>query len=152
MATRDATAPRPAVVPGAALLTGLFSALAAGFVMVGVIRVTADPGSAMRQAVDQDAMLANQGVTEGMLVASAWFLAVLVTAFCVAASVMAILAWRRVAWARTTLIVLLAVATAFLLIASLVDPLIVVALTGAVVALALLLRRDARAWFDRRGL
>lgn len=142
--------PRPAGVTLAALLTWAFSALAAVFTVAGTIVVTADPGHALRQAVAKDPAFADQGVTPGMLVASAWFLAVMVMAYGVAASVAAVLAWRRVASARTTLVVLLAIATAFLLIASLLIPALVVAFVGAVVALALLVRRDARAWFEQR--
>ena len=68
---------------------------------------------------------------------------------CVAASVVAVFVVRRASWARVTLIVLTAIAAAFLLIGAIGTGVAVVPLGAAGLTIALLARHDTVRWFDR---
>jgi hypothetical protein len=61
-----------------------------------------------------------------------------------------VLVWRRVAWARIVLLVCSSCCAALSLLGTVIGAfLLVVPLVASVVVVALLLRADARPWFDR---
>ena len=140
---------RPATVTWAAVLTWILCALGAlGLLAVGVI-CTAAPGPFYDEMMRQNPELRDQGLTEDLVVVSMWIGVVMGLAAIAFTAVMAYLTTRGVAWARVTLVVLVAIAIALLLIASLMAPVMVAGLSVAAVTLALLLRPETRAWFHR---
>ena len=98
----------------------------------------------------QNPDLAEQGITDTVLAVSTYVMSGFVVLWCVSAIVVAVLVWRRVAWARIVLIVCASScrraeparlrAGAFLLAFPLV---------AGIATIALLLRPESRPWFDR---
>lgn len=133
----------PGVVRAACLLTWAFSGLtAAAYVLIvfgaavdrdGVLKVVHDSGVVNGMSWSDDQII-------GVLVALSAFVIV----WCVVASLLAALVWRRVGWARIVLLVSCGVAAAFMVAAV---PVSVAHLAAATAVFVLLLRPSARAWF-----
>lgn len=145
----DPRTPRPGAVLGAAVLTWILCALGVVVLILSGVLVSADPKAAYDEMLRESPELRGQGITQGMVVAMTWVAVVMGVAVCAFTAVVAHLALRGIGWARVTLIALVSVAVAVLLIATVLVPPLVVALGIGVVALALLLRPEARAWFRR---
>lgn len=152
VATKPGRAPesRPTQVVWAALLTWIFCGLTTALMIASGILVSRDPGSMLREAIDRDPALADQGVTEHFLVVTMWVMASVVIACCLVASIAAALLWRRVAAARTVLLVFVVAAVAVSLLMTLAAVEFVVGLAGSAATVALLLRPEVRAWLGRR--
>jgi hypothetical protein len=145
----DAPAVRPPAVLGACVLTWVFSALTALAVVLSAVALLLDPDVMLDEVHRQNPDLAAQGVTDAMLTTVTFVLIGGVVLWCAAAAVLAVLTVRRVAWARTVLIASASVAALLCLAGSALGAfLLALPLAGSVLSLALLVRADARAWFD----
>lgn len=90
-----------------------------------------------------------QDLSRAELATGTYIATAVVVAWCLTASVLAVLVFRRVAWARIALVVSATVAAVLCLAATLVNPLLVLLLGAASVTVWLLLRGDVAAWFKR---
>ena len=143
-------APRPQAVLWACVLTWILCGLTAFGVVVSAITIALDPDVIFDEVHKQNPDLAARGITDTMLAVATYVMAGGIVLWCVGAAAMAVLVFRRVAWARIVLIVSASVAAGLSLIGTAVGGFVlVVPLVGGAVTIALLLRRDARPWFDR---
>lgn len=141
---------RPVAVVWAALLTWVFCALTIAVMVGSAIMITDDPGPVLREALRRNPELSGQGVTEHLLVVTMWTVTALAIAGCLAASVAAVLLWRRVALGRVLLLALVVPAGVVTLLMTLAAAPFVIGLGGSAATLALLLRPEVRAWLSRR--
>ncbi|CAI9412346.1 hypothetical protein [Nocardioides sp. T2.26MG-1] len=143
-----AAAARPPAVLTASVLTWVCSGLAAiGLVLTAVV-LALDPDMLLDEAHKQRPDLAEQGVSDDMLLAVSFVMIGALVVWCIAAAVLAVLVLRRIDWARIVLVVSAAVA-ALVSLAGLVMggvPLILM-LVAAVGTVVLLVRPDVSAWF-----
>lgn len=147
--TTDAAA-RPRAVVWACVLTWILCGLTAFGVVVSAITIAVDPDVIFDEVHKQNPDLAARGITDTMLATATYVMAGGIVLWCAGAAVMAILVYRRVAWARIVLIVSASVAAALSLIGTAIGGFaLVLPLIGGAVTIALLLRRDARPWFGR---
>ena len=141
---------RPGAVLWACVLTWVFT----GLTMVGLV------ASAVALAVDRDELLDQihrdnpqlraQGVSDDLLVAGTYVLIAGVLLWCVGVAGVAVLTFRRVAWARIVLVVSAAVCGVLCLLGTVAGGfLLVVPLMAALLTLGLLLRPDTAPWFER---
>jgi len=147
-APTDAEARPPAVV-WACVLTWLCAGLALVSMAASMTVLAADPRLLLDEMHRQDPSLADQGLSDTALQATAWVLAGTVVLWSLVAIVLAVLVWRRSGAARAALVISAGTAAGALLVATLGQVLLVLPLGACVVALALLVRPDVRAWFDR---
>jgi len=132
------------------VLTWILCGLTAFGVVVSAITIAVDPDMIFDEVHKQNPDLAARGVTDTMLEVATYVMAGAIVLWCVGAAVMAVLVFRRVAWARIVLIVSASVAAGLSLIGTAVGGFaLVVPMIGGAVTIALLLRRDSRPWFDR---
>jgi hypothetical protein len=89
------------------------------------------------------------GLSHAEIAAGVHVMTAIVVVWCVAAIVLAVLAFRRVGWARVALAVCTGAAGLVSLAAALLSPGLVVLLGATSVTLWLLLRADVAAWFKR---
>ncbi|MEP9363355.1 hypothetical protein ABLE68_10345 [Nocardioides sp. CN2-186] len=141
---------RPPAVVWACVLTWILCGLVAFGVVVSAITIALDPEVILDEVHRQNPDLAARGVTDSMLEVATYVMAAGIVLWCVGAAAMAVLVYRRVAWARIVLIVSASVAAGLSLIGTAVGGFaLVFPLVGGAVTIALLLRRDSRPWFDR---
>jgi len=140
---------RPAEVALACALTWVFAGLALVVMAASMVVLATSPGLVFDELHRQNPDLASQGVSDATLRTMTFVVGGVVIAWSLAALVVAVLAFRRVGWARTVLVVSASASLALLLLATLGQVLLVVPLAASVVTLALLVRPDVRAWYDR---
>jgi hypothetical protein len=141
---------RPVAVVWACVLTWIFSSLTALGMTASAIAIAVQPALMFDEVHRQNPDLAAQGVTDGILAAASYVVAGFVLLWCVSAIVFAVLVWRRVAWARIVLMVCAASCAALSLLGSVFGAfLLVLPLVASGVVVALLVRSDARPWFNR---
>jgi hypothetical protein len=145
--SQPATARPPAVLT-ACVLTWICSGLTAiGLVLTAVV-VAVDPDVVLDDVHERQPDLAEQGISDDLLIGVTIAMLAAFVLWCVAAAVLAALVLRRIDWARIVLVISAAIA-ALLSLAGLfggATPLVLtlVAASGAVV---LLVRHDVNAWF-----
>jgi hypothetical protein len=146
-----AVAPRrPGAVVWACVLTWVFSTVTALGMTASAIAIAVRPDLMLDEVHRQNPELAAQGVTDGILAAATYVMAGFVVLWCLSAIVLAVLVWRRVAWARIVLIVCASTCAAVSLLGSVIGAfLLVFPLVAGLATVALIVRRDARPWFDR---
>jgi len=144
-----APARRPGTVLAAAIITWTCCALMTVLMVVSSLLVARDAEGLLADAIAQNPQLDRAGATPDLLVASMVVTAVIVIAICVAASVMAGIALTGRRWARTTWLVFVALAIAGFTLGTFVSSVLAVPMLASVGTLALLLRPEARSWFDR---
>jgi len=151
--TSPASAPvetRPGAVLGAAVLTWVFSVLCA-IAFVTVMTISAlDPDrimSEMRRVNPE--LMAQEGVTEGVVQLMFAFLAGVVVLWAASACTLAVLVLRRVAWARIVLVVCAGAAALVLILAALASPVLLAPFAAAAATVGLLVRRDVSSWLTR---
>ena len=142
--------PRPAAVTGAAVLTWILCVLGAVGLVVGGVVSTADPKPLYDEMLRQYPELRDQGITQDAVVVTLWVVVVTGLMAAAFAAVLGFLTMRGHDWARVTLAVCDAAAVVVLLLVTVGFPPAVLALAMGVVAVALLLRPESRAW--TRGL
>lgn len=137
--------PRPAVVTWACVLTWVFTALAAGLMTMVALALVAVP-DLYDEVTQQTPELAQQGVSEGQVIATAVVTAVVVVLWSALAAFFAVQTWRRRSWARTGLLASAAAAGLLSLTGVLASVVLVVPLAACVAVVALLLRTEVRWW------
>jgi len=140
---------RPAEVVLACALTWVFAGLALVVMAASMVVLATSPGLVFDELHRQNPDLAAQGVSDATLRTMTFVVGGVVIVWSLAALVVAVLAFRRVRWARPALVVSASASLALLLLATLGQVLLVVPLAASVVTLALLVRPDVRAWYDR---
>lgn len=137
--------PRPAAVTWACVLTWVFTALAAGLLAVVALALVAVP-DLYDEVTRQTPELAQQGVSEGQVVATAVVTAVVAVLWSTLAAFFAVQTWRRRSWARIGLLACAAAAGLLSLTGVLASAVLVVPLAACVAVVALLLRTEVRWW------
>lgn len=143
---------RPRPVVWACVLTWVFSGLAAiGLVATGVA-IALDPAVLLDELHRQNPDLVAAGVTDGLALATTYVMLAGLVVWCVATTVLAVLTFRRVAWARIVHVVSAVAACGLCFVGvalgggALLPPLV-----ASSVTIALLLRPETRAWSERRS-
>jgi hypothetical protein len=137
---------RPASVTTAAWVTWVLSVLTVlGFVMIAVVMVAAR--SQFLDRLRQDPTFQEMGVPADQVVAALWVLGTLAVFWSVAAMVLAWLAYRRVSWARITLVVSAVISGLLSLVAF---PVGLLNALGAFAVVVLLFVGGANDWYSRR--
>jgi hypothetical protein len=143
---------RPPTVLWACVLTWVCTSIVVAALLVSAAVLAVQPDPLLDEAHRQNPDLADQGVTDGMLIAMTYVMIAGVVAWCVSAAVLAVLVFRRVDWARIVLVISAATAGALCLIGSLVGAIVLaLPLLASALCVGLLLRSDTRPWFQRRG-
>jgi hypothetical protein len=141
---------RPVAVVWACVLTWVFGALTAMAMTASAIAIAVDTHLLLDEVHRQNPDLREQGISDGVLAAATYVMAGLIVLWCLAAIVVAVLVWRRVGWARIVLLVSAAACVGLSLLGSVLGAfLLVFPLVAGVATVALLVRTDARPWFDR---
>ena len=140
---------RPGGVLAAAILTWVFAGLTLLALCGSLAYFVANTDDVWRTTLQREPSLADQGISEHVLLVVMSVMVAVLGLLCVAAAVVAVFVVRRAPWARVTLIVLASIAAAGLALATLASGVAGVPLVGAVVTIALLARQDAVRWFGR---
>jgi len=140
---------RPSAVAWACVLTWLFAGLALVVMVASIAVLASSPGLVFDELHRQNPDLASQGVSDATLRTATFVVGGIVVAWSLFALVVAGLAFRRVRWARVALVVSASVSVACCLLAIVSQVLFMVPLAASVVTLALMVRPDVRAWYDR---
>ena len=145
------TATRPPAVTWACILTWACAGLTTAATAISAVAFALEPDVILDEARLQSPELAEQGVTDTMLMATTYVMLGLVVLWCIAVVVLALLTFRRVGWARIVLVVSASVTAAVCLLGSALGGfLLVVPLVASAVAIVFLLRPDVKAWFAAR--
>lgn len=141
---------RPDALVWACVLTWAFSSLALVVIVASVVLMASDPDLVLDELRRQNPDL-DLGDTEG-LVATTYLTASLAGVWSLAAIALAVLAHRRVGWARVALQASAAAATVACLVAAISSVVTVVPGVVCLLTVGLLTRPDVKAWFagDRR--
>ena len=140
---------RPAALVWACVLTWTFSSLMA-VLMVGSLAVLGDGDELVDQFERQQGRtLESFGLTQDSLVAMVALVVVALVLWCLAAIVLAALAFLGHNWARITLAVSSACAGGFALVMAVAAPPFVLLVAVLAVCMWLLLRPDVGSWFRR---
>lgn len=140
---------RPAAVMWACVLTWVLSGLAALIMGLSALVIALEPQLVLDELRRQNPDLNTQEVTERAVQVATYVTAGVTIVWALAATVLAVLVVRRVAWARIALLASAAGAGGACLVASLQSVFMVVPAFGCAVAFSLLLRPEVRAWFSR---
>ena len=109
----------------------------------------AQPDTLLDEVHKQNPDLADQGITDAVLRTTVYVTAVVVMVWSLAAVALGVLAWRRVRWAATGLMVSAGVAGGLCLLVVVGSALLLLPLVGCAATVALLLRPEARALVRR---
>lgn len=139
---------RPGTVTAAVVLTiiGALGGLLMGLVLMGALSL--DSGT-LSDEVQRDPSFGRLDMDVDQVLALMWVLAVVLVLWCLAAIVLAVLAWRRHQWARW-LLVGSASASALLSLLAILSIVSVVPLILSVATVVLLFTGGANAWFAGR--
>ena len=137
---------RPRTLVWALVLTWVFSGLASLLMVVAAGVVLADPQEVLDRMLAIDPTLEADGLNQDSVRAIVVVVAIVVVSWCVAASVLALLVWRRVRVAHSLLIACVALSALVQLIGVFGNPMVIVSLIAAVVTVRLLLRPEVRTW------
>jgi hypothetical protein len=141
---------RPVAVVWACVLTWVFGALTALAMSASAIAIAVDPDLLLDEVHRQNPDLREQGISDALLTAATYVMAGFIVVWCLAAIVVAVLVWRRVGWARIVLLVSASACVGLSLLGSVLGAfLLIFPLVAGVATVALLVRTDARPWFDR---
>ena len=144
---------RPMGVVWACVLTWVLSGLTALAMIASVVVIAASPDLVFDEVQRQNPDLAQQGVSEDMLLVATYVMGAFVVGWCVSAVLVAVLTFRRVAWARIVLIVSASVCAAVCVVGSAFGAfLLVFPLAASVATIALLARPEVRSWFERQAV
>ncbi|WP_183095993.1 hypothetical protein [Nocardioides stalactiti] len=150
--TRPASAPaprRPRALVAACVTTWVSCALVSGLMVLFSLIMAVARDDFFDELERQQPGLDMQGMTQGELAAGVYVTTAFVVAWSIAATVLAVLAFRRIGWARVALLVSTGTVGLLLLAATFASPPVVVLLVAAVTAFGLLLRSDVNAWYRR---
>jgi hypothetical protein len=134
----------PTPVRIACILTWIFSLLTGGVYLVLILLVAVDRGEVISLLRD-NASIQDTSLSDDQLIGMIVAMSAIALLWCLAASLLAFLTWRRHAWAWILLLVSIGVAGLFELFAL---PFSLLHLAACVTAFVLLLRAPARAWIS----
>ncbi len=142
---------RPGSLVTACIVTWATCALAGLFAILMVAVLAADPEGLAAEMHRQNPSLADEGITDATMRTVAWVVGLGSLAWALVSSVLAVLAFQGVRWARLALVVSAGAVAIVCLAGSLISP--VLAAPGALAALTavLLLRPAVQRWFARPG-
>ncbi|QWF21853.1 hypothetical protein KM427_23545 [Nocardioides sp. LMS-CY] len=144
-------APRPRIVVLACVLTWVCTAATVVALIASAVVLAISPDEMLDQVHRDSPELAQQGISDDLLIAATYLLIAGVVIWCLSAAVLAVLVLRRVDWARIVLIVSAVTAAALCLLGTVMGAiLLVLPLLASVLCAALLVRPEARQWFARR--
>jgi hypothetical protein len=147
VARSGTAATRPNAVLAACVLTWVTSSLAVVMMAISVAVLASRPGLVYDELLRQNPELADQGVSERVLVDATYVLGAVVVVWSLVAIALALLVFRRVAWARPVLMASAGVAALLCLLAVVVGQvLVLVPLAACATTVALLARPEAGAW------
>lgn len=141
--------PRPGALVGACVLTWAMSSLVALMMGLTALAMLVARDELFDEFERQQPDFDYQGLARADLAVGAVVVAALVVVWCVAAIVLAALAFRGAAWARIALVVCSIATGVVCLAAAIANPLLIVVAIAAAVAAGLLLRRDVADWYAR---
>lgn len=142
---------RPVAVLVACTLTWIFSGITLAMTAASMILIAADRDLVLEQLYAQNPELAEQGLGEDMVVAVVHVTGALAITWAIAAIVLAVLAYRRVAWARIALMVSAGCAAVLSLVGAITSLSLIVLLLACTLTISSLLRPEVRAWYAARG-
>ncbi|KAA1421591.1 hypothetical protein F0U44_04740 [Nocardioides humilatus] len=140
---------RPGALIGACITVWVLCSLVAGSMLVTSLVMAFAQDELFDMIEEQQPDFDYAGLSRGELATSVYITTAVVVVWCLAAIVLAVLAFRRVGWARIALAVCTGVTAVLVLAATLVNPVLVVLLVATATTLWLLLRADVAAWFKR---
>lgn len=143
----DASPARPSALVAACVVTWVSTALVGGVMALTGLVLALVPDEVFDEAERQHVDF--QGMSRGELTTAALVVASVVVVWCVAAAVLAGLAFARVRWAWIALLVSSAAAGLVMLAMALPAPYLVVLVAAAAVTCSLLVRPEVRFWFRR---
>lgn len=141
---------RPGGVLTACVLAWVMSSLAALMMAISVAVLASSPGRVYDELVSQNPELAEQGISKDVLIQATFILGTVVIVWSLMAIALAVLVFRRVAWARPALMASAGVAALLSLVALAVGQVVtVLPLAACLTTIVALARADVRAWFRR---
>lgn len=142
--------PRPGPVTIACVLTWVASGFSALGMLLSAAFLAVEPDTLLAEVHRQNPDLAQQGVSDNLLLGVTYAMIGVIVLWCLSAVVLAVLVFRGVEWARIVLVVSAATAAALSLVGAAIGAFVLVlTLVASGVAIAMLLRPDTRAWFRR---
>lgn len=138
---------RPSAVTRACVLTWIGAGLAVVVMVASLAVLAGNPDLIIDEMYRQNPDFADQGVTDSMILGVTYVLGGLVIAWSLLAVALAVLAFRRVNWARIALVVSASMAAFLFLLAMITQLLMVLPLAACLLTVALLLRPETRAWY-----
>jgi hypothetical protein len=145
----DARTKRPAALVSACIIVWASCAIVSGFMLLFSLIMAVARDEFFEEIERQQPDFDMQGMSHAELATGTYVATALIVVWCVAAIVLAVLAFRRLAWARIALVVCTGLAGLVLLGLTFLSPPLVVLLAADVVTLWLLLRADVTAWYRR---
>ncbi len=142
-----AAAPRPGALLWACLVTWSICGLGMIFMALSVLTLVAAPDLVFDEIDRQSPELAADGLSRSTIITGTYVTAAVVLLWGAAAVTFAALAFRRVAWARTALLICAGVAGVVCLVGSLFSIALALPFVACTATFALLLRPEVRAWF-----
>jgi hypothetical protein len=122
------------------------SAIVAVIMLLSVAVVLAAPDTLLDEIYRQNPEMRSEGLTVATLRSSVIVVGLLLVVWAVAASVVAVYAWRGRSWAWTALLVSACCASALCLVAALGSPVMLASLALCAPAVPLLLKPEVRAF------
>lgn len=142
-----APARRPGALLWACLVTWSICGLGMLFMALSVLTLLAVPDLVFDEIDRQNPDLAAEGLSRSSIVTGTYVSAAIVLLWGAAAVTFAVLAFRRVSWGRTALMVCAGVAGVVCLVGSLFSIVLALPFVAATATFALLMRPEVRAWF-----
>ncbi|MEV4999927.1 hypothetical protein [Nocardioides sp. LML1-1-1.1] len=142
---------RPGALKGGCVLTWVLTPLVALSGLFGVLRAVDESGQLFADLKEQQPdMVESSGMTEADVVAALWVLGGALVLWCVAAAVLAALAWVGQGWARIVLAVSGVGAALLALLLALSYPPVLVLVVSIGLGVRMLLRPEVAAWYRLR--
>ena len=141
--------PRPDSVLWACILTWVFSGLAGLSLAAVALVIAASPDTFFVELRQRDPQLDTQGFSDGALARLIYATATVTVVWSSVATVLAILLFNRVPWARLALVVCAAGAGAVCLVLAVQSLVMVAPFLACATTFSLLLRREVRTWTAR---
>jgi hypothetical protein len=142
---------RPGSLVTACVVTWATCALAGLFAILMIAVLAADPGGLVAEMHRQNPALADEGITDATLKTVAWVVGLGCLAWALVSSVLAVLAFQGVRWARIALVVSAGGVAIACIGGSLVSPVLAAPGVLAAFTAVLLLRPQVQRWFSRPG-
>lgn len=143
----ERAAARPNAVLWACLVTWTVCGLGMIFMALSVLTLIAVPDLVFDEIDRQSPDLAAEGLSRSSVITGTYVSAAVVLLWGAAAVTFAVLAFRRVAWGRTALMICAGVAGVVCLVGSLFSIVLALPFVASTATFALLMRPEVRAWF-----